>query len=151
MLRGNVSVSVGQQFLWPDWSWTQQRCFYYVLLCSKVISCFTTAIVTYNYEGYAVMALLIEVNSVFLHIRQLMIIQSWDRETLSYRINSSLNLGTIYFITVVYTCLFPKHTEHSRQYLYYITHLGGGGFRISLHCVTGEWRGLGKLYIWILL
>uniref|UniRef100_A0A1B6EW31 TLC domain-containing protein n=1 Tax=Cuerna arida TaxID=1464854 RepID=A0A1B6EW31_9HEMI len=59
-----------------------------------VISCFTTSLTSYNYEGYAIMALLVEVNSVFLHIRQLMIIQNWNRNTLSYRLNNSLNLGT---------------------------------------------------------
>ncbi|XP_054270146.1 TLC domain-containing protein 2-like [Macrosteles quadrilineatus] len=59
-----------------------------------VISCFTLAITTYNYEGYGLMALLVEVNSVFLHIRQLMIIQNWNRKTFVYRLNSSLNLGT---------------------------------------------------------
>jgi len=59
-----------------------------------VISCFTLAITTYNYEGYGIMALLVEVNSVFLHIRQLMIIQNWDRKTFLYRLNNSLNLGT---------------------------------------------------------
>lgn len=59
-----------------------------------VISCFVLSMSTYNYTGYTLMALLVEVNSVFLHFRQLMIIQNVSRVCALYRLNSSLNLGT---------------------------------------------------------
>lgn len=59
-----------------------------------VISCFMLSMSTYNYTGYTLMALLVEVNSVFLHVRQLMIIQNVSRACTLYRLNSSLNLGT---------------------------------------------------------
>lgn len=59
-----------------------------------VILCFLLAVVQKRYMGYSLMALLLEVNSIFLHLRQLMIIQQWKKSSILYRINNTFNLGT---------------------------------------------------------
>lgn len=43
---------------------------------------------------YAMVALFVEVNSIFLHIRQLFNITGVDKEEPMYRLNSILNIGT---------------------------------------------------------
>lgn len=60
-----------------------------------VIICFGLAVVTKYYQGYALVSLLIEINSIFLHIRQLLIIQGWQKSNMFYRINSVFNLGKL--------------------------------------------------------
>ncbi|XP_059482320.1 TLC domain-containing protein 2-like [Neocloeon triangulifer] len=61
---------------------------------TMVLMCFGLAVVTKHYLGYGIVALLVEVNSVFLHTRQLMLIQGISKNQLIYRINSMLNIGT---------------------------------------------------------
>ncbi|KAF4086077.1 hypothetical protein AMELA_G00102170 [Ameiurus melas] len=46
-----------------------------------------------RYVGFAVVALLVEINSIFLHLRQMMRMASIAKSTM-YRINSMINLGT---------------------------------------------------------
>ncbi|XP_029026356.1 TLC domain-containing protein 2-like [Betta splendens] len=58
-----------------------------------VISCFGLSVVSCRYVGFAVVALLVEINSVFLHLRQVMRMSSMAAGTL-YRVNSMTNLGT---------------------------------------------------------
>jgi len=72
----------------------RQRWFRDVIQCLEVISCFGLAEMTTRYIGYAVVALLVEVNSVFLHLRQLLIIQGVSRTSATYRLTSLLNIGT---------------------------------------------------------
>nr|CAD7198859.1 unnamed protein product [Timema douglasi] len=59
-----------------------------------VIICFGLSVMTRYYLGYGLMALLVEVNSIFLHIRQLMLIQSLRKSHILYRLNSLLTIGT---------------------------------------------------------
>jgi len=59
-----------------------------------VLVCFSLSMTKKVYTGYAIMALLVEVNSVFLHTRQLMIIQQENKSSAIYRVNNSFNLGT---------------------------------------------------------
>lgn len=59
-----------------------------------VILAFSTAMTQKKYLGYTLMALLVEVNSVFLHSRVLLLMQNWSKSSVVYRINNSLNLGT---------------------------------------------------------
>ncbi|XP_004543851.1 TLC domain-containing protein 2 [Maylandia zebra] len=58
-----------------------------------VITCFGLAVVSCRYVGFAVVALLVEINSVFLHIRQILRMANMAASTL-YRVNSMINLGT---------------------------------------------------------
>lgn len=46
-----------------------------------------------HYVGFAVVALLVEINSVFLHLRQMLRMANIAKGTL-YRVNSIINLGT---------------------------------------------------------
>ncbi|XP_018973150.2 TLC domain-containing protein 2 [Cyprinus carpio] len=58
-----------------------------------VITCFGISVLTYRYVGFAVVALLVEINSIFLHMRQVLRMASLAKGTL-YRVNSMINLGT---------------------------------------------------------
>ncbi|XP_046891451.1 TLC domain-containing protein 2 [Hypomesus transpacificus] len=58
-----------------------------------VITCFGISVITCRYVGFAVVALLVEINSVFLHLRQVLLMANMAAGTL-YRVNSMINLGT---------------------------------------------------------
>ncbi|XP_008946981.1 PREDICTED: TLC domain-containing protein 2, partial [Merops nubicus] len=60
---------------------------------SVVIICFGIAVVLHQYVGFALVALLVEINSIFLHLRQILLMANLAHTT-CYRLNSSLNLGT---------------------------------------------------------
>ncbi|XP_046389783.1 TLC domain-containing protein 2-like [Ischnura elegans] len=69
----------------------------YELMFHHIIAivCFGLCINTRYYLGYGLVALLVEVNSVFLHIRQLMLVQGVPpKDHILYRVNTSLNLAT---------------------------------------------------------
>jgi len=61
---------------------------------TMVILCFGLAVVTRQYLGYAVVALLVEVNSVLLHVRQMLIVQGVPKSHRGYRLNALLNAAT---------------------------------------------------------
>ncbi|XP_061538597.1 TLC domain-containing protein 2 [Phycodurus eques] len=58
-----------------------------------VITCFGLSVLTYRYVGFAVVALVVEINSVFLHLRQILRMANQAASTV-YRVNSMINLGT---------------------------------------------------------
>ncbi|KAM4701106.1 TLC domain-containing protein 2 [Discoglossus pictus] len=58
-----------------------------------VILCFGISLLFHRYVGFAVVALLVEINSIFLHLRQILLMANLVKTTL-YRLNSLLNLGT---------------------------------------------------------
>lgn len=47
----------------------------------------------HRYVGFSVVALLVEINSIFLHMRQILLMANLVKTTV-YRLNSLLNLGT---------------------------------------------------------
>ncbi|XP_041949620.1 TLC domain-containing protein 2-like isoform X1 [Alosa sapidissima] len=60
-----------------------------------VVTCFSIAVLTRQYVGFAVVALLVEINSVFLHGRQLLRMSGRAASSGALcRLNSVLNLGT---------------------------------------------------------
>lgn len=59
----------------------------------QVVTCFGLSVVSSRYIGFSVVALLVELNSVFLHLRQLLRMASMAKGT-TYRVNSIVNLGT---------------------------------------------------------
>ncbi|XP_061189669.1 TLC domain-containing protein 2-like [Saccostrea echinata] len=59
-----------------------------------IIICFGVSIVSRMYVGYAVVALVIELNSIFLHLRQILQICQFKKDNKLYRLNSIINLGT---------------------------------------------------------
>ncbi|XP_068615656.1 TLC domain-containing protein 2, partial [Brachionichthys hirsutus] len=58
-----------------------------------VIACFGLSVLSRRYVGFAVVALLVELNSVFLHLRQMLRMADNAGGT-PYRVNSMINLGT---------------------------------------------------------
>uniref|UniRef100_A0A667ZYW5 TLC domain containing 2 n=1 Tax=Myripristis murdjan TaxID=586833 RepID=A0A667ZYW5_9TELE len=84
-----VAVSTGyfiHDFLDMALNQTFKQSWELLLHHSVVISCFSLAVTSRFYLGFAVASLLVEINSVFLHSRQLLL--------LSGQRNSLLNLGT---------------------------------------------------------
>ncbi|XP_009883523.1 PREDICTED: TLC domain-containing protein 2 [Charadrius vociferus] len=60
---------------------------------SVVIVCFGIAVLLHQYVGFALVALLVEINSIFLHLRQILLMANLVHTT-CYRLNSIINLGT---------------------------------------------------------
>ncbi|NXO78555.1 TLCD2 protein, partial [Sitta europaea] len=60
---------------------------------SVVIICFGIAVLLHQYVGFALVALLVEINSIFLHLRQILLMANLVHTT-CYRLNSLINLGT---------------------------------------------------------
>ncbi|CAL8335209.1 unnamed protein product [Boreogadus saida] len=59
----------------------------------EVITCFGISVLSFRFVGFAVVALLVEINSVFLHLRQMLRMADLASGT-PYRVNSIVNLGT---------------------------------------------------------
>ncbi|KAG6928574.1 TLC domain containing 2, partial [Chelydra serpentina] len=59
----------------------------------QVIICFSVAVLVHQYIGFALVALLVEINSIFLHLRQILLMANLLHTT-CYRLNSIINLGT---------------------------------------------------------
>ncbi|XP_078467852.1 TLC domain-containing protein 2 [Lampetra fluviatilis] len=70
-----------------------QRCWELLLHHLVVIVCFGVAVLHRRYVGFATVALLVEINSVFLHGRQLMLMAGLGKTTAG-RVVGLLNLGT---------------------------------------------------------
>jgi len=99
-----VSISVGY-FIYDfmDMAFYHRKRSSYELMIHHicVISCFGLSEMTRQYVGYATCALLVEVNSVFLHLRQLLIIQGFSRLNSTYRLNSLFNIGTFLVFRII--------------------------------------------------
>lgn len=99
-----VSFSVGYFFYdFMDMALYHRKRSSYELMIHHffVILCFGLAELSRLYVGYAVVALLVEINSVFLHGRQLMKIQGVSRQHSGYRLNSLLNIGTFLIFRIL--------------------------------------------------
>jgi len=59
-----------------------------------VLLCFGSALLTKQYIGYNMVAFLIEINSMFLHIRSLLQVCGVSKFSSAYRINSLFNFAT---------------------------------------------------------
>uniref|UniRef100_A0A8C5T8T6 TLC domain containing 2 n=1 Tax=Malurus cyaneus samueli TaxID=2593467 RepID=A0A8C5T8T6_9PASS len=59
----------------------------------QVIVCFGIAVLLHQYVGFALVALLVEINSIFLHVRQILLMANLVHTT-CYRLNSIINMGT---------------------------------------------------------
>ncbi|CAL8090955.1 unnamed protein product [Orchesella dallaii] len=66
-----------------------------------VLSCFILSIVTRYYLAFTIISLVVEVNSIFLHWRQLLIITRTPKTTLYYRTVSVVNLITFVMFRIV--------------------------------------------------
>lgn len=59
-----------------------------------VILCFGSALLSKQYMGYNMVAFLVEINSMFLHLRTLLQVCGISKLSLAYRVNSLFNIGT---------------------------------------------------------
>uniref|UniRef100_A0ACB8ECL1 Uncharacterized protein n=1 Tax=Sphaerodactylus townsendi TaxID=933632 RepID=A0ACB8ECL1_9SAUR len=66
----------------------------------KVITCFGTSFLFHRYVGYAMVALLVEVNSVFLHLRTILRMAGLSHTTF-YRVVSLANLSTYVVFRII--------------------------------------------------
>lgn len=68
---------------------------------SFVIVCFGISVVSRRYVGYAMAALVVELNNIFLHLRQLLLLVNFSKSHILYRVNSFINMGTFIIFRVV--------------------------------------------------
>jgi len=62
-----------------------------------VVLCFGLAVVSHQYVAYGALSLMVEINSIFLHSRQLLIITHQPKSTSTYKTNALFNVAT--FVT----------------------------------------------------
>ncbi|XP_074642415.1 TLC domain-containing protein 2-like [Tubulanus polymorphus] len=65
-----------------------------------VMACFSFSLFAQKYITYSLVSLLVEVNSIFLHSRQLMQIANISRSSMTYRLNSLVTVGTYIFFRI---------------------------------------------------
>ena len=61
---------------------------------SLVILCYSVAVISKQFVAFVALSLLVEINSVFLHARQLLIITSEPKKSPRYKVNALLNVVT---------------------------------------------------------
>ena len=92
-----VSFSVGY-FLYDALDmllYHRKRSTYELLLHHTcVIFCFSLAVTSHQYIAYGALSLIVEINSVFLHTRQLFIITHEHKNSSRYKTNALLNIAT---------------------------------------------------------
>lgn len=66
-----------------------------------VILCFGIAVFSGQFVAYGALSLMVEINSVFLHTRQLFIITGEPKSSGRYKINALLNVGTFLFFRIL--------------------------------------------------
>lgn len=65
-----------------------------ILHHSVVILCFGVSVTAQKFLGYVIVALLCEINSIFLHSRMIMKLSGICNQSVIYRVNSLINIGT---------------------------------------------------------
>lgn len=65
-----------------------------------VIFCFGISVIKLEFINYAIVSLLCEINSVFLHVRQLLNLSNTPRSSSIYRFNSLVNILTYIFFRI---------------------------------------------------
>ncbi|XP_054482362.1 TLC domain-containing protein 2-like [Anoplopoma fimbria] len=129
-----VAVSTGYfiyDFLDVALNQSCKRSWEVLLHHSAVLSCFSMSVTSRLYVGYSTVSLLVEINSVFLHIRQLLLMSGWTnapgtditapRSSVTYRVTSWLNLGTLLVFRVCtlawMTRWLAAHSERMPRYV----------------------------------
>ncbi|XP_028323139.1 TLC domain-containing protein 2-like [Gouania willdenowi] len=99
---------------------------------SMVISCFSYAVKSRFHLGFAVVSLLVEINSVFLHIRQLLLLSGRTNRSIrpsrTFTVTSWLNLGTLLVFRVGIlgwmTCWLLNHRQKMHSYVFMLGTVG---------------------------
>ena len=66
-----------------------------------VILCYSVAVLTHQFVAFVALSLVVEINSVFLHARQLLIITSEPKTSGRYRVNALLNILTFLLFRII--------------------------------------------------
>ncbi|CAF4645232.1 unnamed protein product [Rotaria socialis] len=93
-----------------------------------IIGCFGISLYLGRYIGYCVISLFIEINSIFLHLRQLFLFSNKSKRDQIYRINNIINLGTFvvfrFGVVTVMTVWLIMNRSNVPLILSFIGHLG---------------------------
>ena len=76
------------------------KCWEILLHHTVVSACFGTAILSHRYVNFSTMALLVEINSVFLHIRKILILIGYSKNSDIYKVNGILNILSYIFFRI---------------------------------------------------
>ncbi|EDO35196.1 predicted protein [Nematostella vectensis] len=95
-----------------------------------VVVAFLIAILTKNYCGYGTCSLLMEVNSVFLHSRRIMLFHDVDRKSTLYELNGLLMLATFVFFRFL-TSAWMMNFVIKARHIIPATHVFYGGFAMA--------------------
>ena len=74
---------------------------YFRIHHGMVVLCFGIAVSTRTYVAYAALSLVVEINSVFLHARQLMTIGGLPKSSWIYRTNAIMNVSTFVLFRIL--------------------------------------------------
>ena len=66
-----------------------------------VVTCYTIGVSNDKYVAYAALSLMVEINSTFLHTRQLFIITGEAKSSLRYKCNALMNVGTFLLFRIL--------------------------------------------------
>jgi len=66
-----------------------------------VVTCYTIGVSNNKYVAYAALSLMVEINSTFLHTRQLFIITGEAKSSLRYKCNALMNVGTFLLFRIL--------------------------------------------------
>lgn len=99
-----ISVSIGYfMYDFCDMAIYHRKGSTYELLVhhGMVILCFGIAVSTRTYVAYAALSLVVEINSIFLHARQLLMIGGVSKSSWIYRANAILNVATFVLFRIL--------------------------------------------------
>ena len=90
-----------------------------------VILCFGIAVSTRTYVAYAALSLVVEINSVFLHARQLLTIGGIPKSSWIYRTNAIMNVSTFVLFRILLLGWMTRwlSTYGDNYYLYKYTNI----------------------------
>ena len=96
-----------------------------------VVLCFTLAVTSRQYVAYGVLSLMMEINSVFLHTRQLFIITQEPKSSMRYKTNALLNVATFLLVRILLVGWMIRWlTVHSVEIPF--THLTAGSLGLAV-------------------
>ena len=96
------------------------------------MSCFTLCVFTRYYLGFGMVALLVEVNSFFLHWRQLLLLSGIPKTSIYFRSVSLVNLATFLVFRIVTLGWMTRWLILNREKVPHIVYNMGG---LTLTCV----------------
>ncbi|CAF1938217.1 unnamed protein product [Rotaria magnacalcarata] len=102
---------------------TNKQAYEYLLHHCIVIGCFSISVYRGQFIGYCVLSLFIEINSIFLHFRQLLIFWNISRKEKIFRINSFLNFITFIifrFGIITYMWIWLVNNRFNIPFVFYI-------------------------------